>query len=71
MIEQSIDTTTPHHPRRGALQRTYPCKGKWSREQQLLESIKAVESRSSDATTSAHLADLRNQIETILEGPNL
>ena len=39
--------------------------------QQLLESIKAVESRGNDATTSAHLADLRNQIETILEGPKL
>lgn len=38
--------------------------------QKLLETIKAVATKSSDATTAAHLADLQNQIETILEGPN-
>jgi len=36
--------------------------------QKLAEAIKAVEAKSSDTTTAAHLADLRNQIEVILEG---
>ena len=36
--------------------------------QTLAEALKAAEAKSSDTTTAAHLADLQNQIETILEG---
>lgn len=37
--------------------------------QKLLASLDAVAAQSGDVTTSAHLADLSNQINTILEGP--
>ncbi|MCE7985451.1 MAG: DUF5117 domain-containing protein [Caldilinea sp. CFX5] len=36
--------------------------------QKLAEAIKAAEAKSSDTTTAAHLADLHNQIATILDG---
>lgn len=36
--------------------------------QKLAEAIQAAEAKSGDTTTAAHLADLHNQIEVILEG---
>ena len=36
--------------------------------QRLAEAIQAAEAKSSNTTTAAHLADLQNQIEVILEG---
>ncbi len=71
-------------PMRRALQRTYLETLQWQMGdgsnsdvraaarwnlQKLLDTLKAVDAQTSDATTSAHLADLRNQIKMILEGP--